>query len=307
MNLKRLAQLRSTLALSTSHRSLFAAFSDILVSGPLFGTERGASCLVVSNHICDWDLRVSHFLTHSQGLSYRCFANPSVLEAQPGLAAFGLVPIPRDDPMAAAKVLAREGRQLAAEDGTALWVFPQGGYSRLSRGAAVESGAVGVRKYSKSAGFTCVAMHYEFYGPRRPWVWVKAVPVAEPEPRNARELGELLAATHAALLSDLANGAEGYRPMMGRRLPNAVVDTVPVVPAVVNAYLSADPATAGCELVTDPGDAAVLRFTGRAVEPAQLERCLRQNLGAATAQVILERAAPLPDPAGPASAPQTGA
>lgn len=289
------------------HRSLYAAFSDILVKGSLSGAQPGTSCLVVSNHSCDWDLRVSHFLTRSQGLSYRCFANPGVLQAQPGLAALGLVPIPRRDPMGAAKVLAREGTRLATEDGTALWVFPQGGYARLSRDVTAESGAVGIRKHGKGAAFTCVAMHYEFFGPRRPWVWVKAVPVAEPEPCNARELGELLVDTHAALLADLASGADGYRPVLRRRLPNAVVGAVPIVPAVVNAYLSADPQTAGCELVTDQEDPAALRLTGRSVEPASLERCLQQNLGSATARVILGRVAPASDQHHRSSPPEGGA
>jgi hypothetical protein len=275
-------------------RALYAGFSDILLSGTLRGPDPAASCLVVANHLCGWDLQVAHFLTCREQLRFCCFTNPTDLERQPGLAHLGLRPIPRDDPMAAATALREEGRRLNRESGAALWVFPQGGYARPAPRMPVETGALGVRAYAPRATFTAVALHYEMLGPRRSWAWARATQVPAPGPRNATGLRDLLAANHEALLGDLANGTGTYRPVLRRRSQVLVLDGVPVDLAILNGYLQLEEATAGSRLVPGgPGQnqgarARRVRLNGPASR-AELAACLSRNIGRSATDLVLDR------------------
>jgi hypothetical protein len=268
-------------------RELHFGFADILVCGDLTAADPAASTLVVANHTCGWDLRVARWLTVRSGLEFVCFTNPSDLQRQPRLAHLGLRAIPRDEPLAAATVLREEGKRLAAGPGRALWVFPQGGYCRMGRRPVVETGVLGVRAYARSVNFVSVAMHYEFYGPRRAWAWLKVTPVPAPEPRNADSLGEVLHAAHQALLADLRDGTGTYRPILRPGSTVLVMDGVPVDLATVNEFLELEAGTRGCRVVSDPS-ACGATLTGRPVSTAAVLSCLQRNLGRAMAELILD-------------------
>lgn len=267
-------------------RELHFGFADILVSGSL-RPDPEASTLVVANHTCGWDLRVARWLTLRSDLEFVCFTNPSDLQRQPRLAHLGLRAIPRDEPLAAAKVLREEGKRLAAGPGRALWIYPQGGYFRMAERPVVETGALGVRAYARTVNFVSVAMHYEFYGPRRAWAWLKVTPVPAPEPRNAAQLGEVLHAAHQSLLADLRDGTGTYRPILRPGSTVVVMDGVPVDLATVNEFLELDAATRGCRVVHEPS-AGQVTFTGRQVGTPAVLGCLQSNLGKAMAELILD-------------------
>lgn len=275
-----------SLSVALMMRELYLGFADILVSGSLLDPDPDRSTLVVANHTCDWDLRVARWLTQRSGLAFACFTNPSDLQRQPRLAHLGLSAIPRDDPIAAAGVLREEGKRLAAGPGRALWIYPQGGYFRMGERPVVETGVLGLRAYARSVNFVCVAMHYELYGPRRAWAWLKVSPVPAPEPRNAVQLGEVLHDTHSALLADLREGTGDYRPILRDGSPVVVMDGVPVSLAIVNEFLELEPGTRGCRVVKDP-ETGELTLAGRSVPAPVLRTCLHQNLGRAMTELIL--------------------
>jgi 1-acyl-sn-glycerol-3-phosphate acyltransferase len=260
-------------------------FADILVSGSLREPDPEASTLVMANHACGWDLQVARWLTRYSGLAFNCFTNPSDLQRSPRLAHLGLRAIPRDDPIAAAQVLRREGKRLASTSGQALWIYPQGGFFRVRERPVVETGILGVRASARSVNFASVALHYEMYGPRRAWVWLKIVPVPVPGPRDAAQLGEVIRATHAALMADLRDGTGEYRPILREKSPVVVLDGVPVNVDTVNEFLGLSPGTRGATVVSDPVTRQLV-LTGRPVGASAVLSCLRQNLGKEMADLV---------------------
>ena len=280
------ARLMPGLSVALMERELKLGFADILVSGSLGDPDPAASTLVMANHTCGWDLRVARWLTQQSGLAFSCFTNPSDLQRQPRLAHLGLRAIPRDDPMAAAMVLRKEGKRLAATPGQALWIYPQGGFFRVDERPVVETGVLGVRASARSVNFVTVAMHYELYGPRRAWAWLKVTPVPMPGPRNAAQLGEVLHDAHAALMADLRDGTGEYRPILREGSPVMVLDGVPVNVDTLNEFLGLDPKTQGVTVVSDPA-ARQLLLTGRPVGASAVLGCLQQNLGKAMADLVL--------------------
>jgi hypothetical protein len=280
------ARLRPALSAIRLKHELQLGFADILVSGSLVDPDPKASTLVMANHVCGWDLHLARWLTQRSGLTFSCFTNPSDLLRQPSLAHLGLRAIPRDDPITAAGILRKEGNRLAGAPGQALWIYPQGGFFRMAERPVVETGVLGVRASARSANFVCVAMHYELYGPRRAWAWLKVTPVSQPQPRNAAQLGEVLHATHAALMSDLREGTGEYRPILREGSTVVVMGGTPVNLATVNEFLSLDPDTRGCQMVNNPATRQ-LALSGRPVEASVVGNSLRQNLGRAMADLIL--------------------
>lgn len=274
------------LSTARKDRELRFGIADILVSGSLREPDPQASTLVMANHICGWDLQVARWATRHSGLAFSCFTNPSDLQRNPRLAHLGLRAIPRDDPIAAAQVLRKEGKRLASTTGQALWIYPQGGFFRVWERPVVETGILGVRATARSVNFVSVALHYEMYGPRRTWVWLKIVPVPAPGPRNAVQLGETLHETQAALLTDLRDGTGEYQPILREKSPVVVLDGVPVNVNTVNEFLGLDPDTQGAMVVSDPVTRKLV-ITGRPVGGSAVLSCLRQNLGIEMADLVL--------------------
>ena len=235
-------------------------FADIFVSGSL-RPDASAPTIVASNHVCKWDSVIAYYLSSIEGMEFRTFAHPRIMEAYPFMRFFGYVGVPRDDAVAASSVLDEQAGQLANTRARMLWVFAPGQHTRLARDPHAERGALGLRALAPQANFVVVALKYEFFRSTQPWVWLKARSVPKEQRLAGNALTDLLVTTSDELDADLDTGRGQYESRLRRRGTTVCLSTIPVNLRRWNGLLRRRVAKSA-SFEFHPGDAPPLRYLG---------------------------------------------